>query len=100
MTEKEEKKTENSYKSFKDALVIHITAPTREQSNEALYLAEYFSDNLTEKAMQDAKKEVDDYIDDLTRDDPSIKKSIKIDDYLSLGWNEELDNLDIFDLGD
>jgi len=23
MTEKEEKKTENSYKSFKDALVIH-----------------------------------------------------------------------------
>lgn len=34
------------------------------------------------------------------KNDPSIKKSIKIDNYLTPGWNEELDNLEIFDLDD
>ena len=39
----------NPYEAFKKALVLHITAPTIEDSNEALYLAESFSENLTEE---------------------------------------------------
>ena len=34
------KEPENFYEAFKNALVLHITAPTKEESNEALYLAE------------------------------------------------------------
>ena len=36
------KEPENFYEAFKNALVLHITAPTKEESNEALYLAENF----------------------------------------------------------
>ena len=39
----------NPYEAFKSALILHITAPTIEDSNEALYLAESFSENLTEE---------------------------------------------------
>jgi len=88
----------NPYEAFKKALVLHITAPTIEDSNEALYLAETFSENLTEEEILKAKNEVDIYLDELDKKDPSLKKSIKIDNYLTPGWNEELDNLEIFNL--
>jgi len=90
----------NPYEAFKSALVLHITAPTIKDSNEALYMAESFSENLTEEEILKAKHEVDVYLDELDKNDPSIKKSIKIDNYLTPGWNEELDNLEIFDLDD
>ena len=45
----------NPYEAFKKALVLHITAPTIEDSNEALYLAESFSENLTEEEILKAK---------------------------------------------
>ena len=90
----------NPYEAFKSALILHITAPTIEDSNEALYLAESFSENLTEEEILKAKQEVDIYLYELDKNYPSIKKAIKIDNYLTPGWNEELDNLEIFDLDD
>ena len=52
----------NPYEAFKSALILHITAPTIEGSNEALYLAESFSENLTEEEILKAKQEVDVYL--------------------------------------
>lgn len=94
------KEPENFYEAFKNALVLHITAPTKEESNEALYLAESFSENLTEEEISKGKAEIDLYLDELDKSDPEIKKAIKIDNYLTPGWNEELDNLEIFNLDD
>ena len=42
------KEPKNLFEAFKNALFVHITAPTKEQSDEALYLADIFSENLTE----------------------------------------------------
>ena len=53
---------------------------------------------ITEEEILKAKNEVDIYLDELDKKDPSLKKSIKIDNYLTPGWNEELDNLEIFNL--
>ena len=36
------KDPKNLYEALKDALFLHITAPTKEQSDEALHLAEFF----------------------------------------------------------
>ena len=41
------KDPKNLYEALKDALFLHITAPTKEQSDEALHLADIFSENLT-----------------------------------------------------
>lgn len=94
------KEPKDFYEAFKNALVLHITAPTKEQSNEALYIAESFSENLTEEDILKAKHEVDIYLDELDKDEPELKKAVKIDNYLTPGWNEELDNLEIFNLDD
>ena len=70
------KEPENFYEAFKNALVLHIIAPTKEESNEALYLAESFSENLTEEEISKGKAEVDLYLDELDKSDPEIKKAI------------------------
>ena len=61
------KEPKDFYEAFKNALVLHITAPTKEQSNEALYIAESFSENLTEEDILKAKHEVDVYLDELDK---------------------------------
>ena len=94
------KASKNLYKALKDALFLHITAPTKEQSDEALHLADIFSENLTEEDILKAKSEVDAKVDALSKENNNIDKSIKIDHYLTPGWDEELNNLEIFDLED
>ena len=94
------KEPKNLFEAFKNALFLHITAPTKEQSNEALYLADIFSENLTEEEIKKAKKEVDDKIGQISQENKLSDKSIKIDNYLTSGWDEELNNLEIFDLED
>tara|TARA_B100001287_G_C22233065_1_gene322413 strand:+ start:125 stop:427 length:303 start_codon:yes stop_codon:yes gene_type:complete len=94
------KEPENIFEAFKNALFLHITAPTKEQSSEALYLADIFSENLTEKEIQKAKNEIDDKINKMSKENNVLDKSIKIDQYLTSGWDEELNNLEIFDLED
>ena len=94
------KETENLYEALKDALFLHITAPTKEQSDEALHLADIFSENLTEEEILKAKSEVDLKVDELSKENNNVDKSIKIDNYLTPGWDEELNNLEIFDLED
>ena len=92
------KEPKNLFEAFKNALFLHITAPTKEQSNEALYLADIFSENLTEEEIKKAKREVDKKIDQISKENNVLNKSIKIDHYLTSGWDEELNNLEIFDL--
>ena len=92
------KEPENLFEAFKNALFLHITAPTKEQSDEALYLADIFSENLTEEEIKKAKREVDKKIDQISKENNVLNKSIKIDHYLTSGWDEELNNLEIFDL--
>ena len=92
------KEPKNLFEAFKNALFLHITAPTKEQSNEALYLADIFSENLTEEEIKKAKREVDDKIGQISQENKLSDKSIKIDNYLTSGWDEELNNLEIFDL--
>ncbi len=94
------KDPKNLYEALKDALFLHITAPTKEQSDEALHLADIFSENLTEEDILKAKSEVDAKVDALSKENKNIDKSIKIDHYLTPGWDEELNNLEIFDLED
>ena len=94
------KEPKNLFEAFKNALFVHITAPTKEQSDEALYLADIFSENLTEEDIKKAKKEVDEKISKISKKNNVLDKSIKIDQYLSSGWDEELNNLEIFDLED
>ena len=94
------KEPKNLYEALKNALLLHLTAPTKEQSDEALHLADIFSENLTEEDISKAKKEVDDEINQLSKDNKYIDKSIKIDNYLTPGWDEELNNLEIFNLED
>jgi len=94
------KEPKNLFEAFKNALFLHITAPTKEQSDEALYLADIFSENLTEEDIKEAKKEVDEKIDQISKENNVLDKSIKIDQYLTSGWDEELNNLEIFDLED
>ena len=94
------KEPEKLYEALKDALFLHITAPTKEQSDEALYLADIFSENLTEEEILKAKSEVDLRVDELSKENNNMDKSIKIDNYLTPGWDEELSNLEIFDLED
>tara|TARA_B100000925_G_scaffold87036_1_gene62529 strand:- start:2058 stop:2360 length:303 start_codon:yes stop_codon:yes gene_type:complete len=94
------KEPKNLFEAFKNALFLHITAPTKEQSNEALYLADIFSENLTEEEIKKAKREVDDKIGQISQENKLSDKSIKIDNYLTSGWDEELNNLEIFDLED
>ena len=94
------KEPKNLFEAFKNALFLHITAPTKEQSNEALYLADIFSENLTEEEIKKAKREVDDKIGHISQENKLSDKSIKIDNYLTSGWDEELNNLEIFDLED
>ena len=94
------KEPKNLYEALKNALLLHLTAPTKEQSDEALHLADIFSENLTEDDILKAKKEVDDKIDELSKENKDIDKSIKIDNYLTPGWDEELNNLEIFNLED
>tara|TARA_B100000579_G_C22027617_1_gene486736 strand:- start:68 stop:370 length:303 start_codon:yes stop_codon:yes gene_type:complete len=94
------KEPEKLYEALKDALFLHITAPTKEQSDEALYLADIFSENLTEEEILKAKSEVDLKVDELSKENNNMDKSIKIDNYLTPGWDEELSNLEIFDLED
>ena len=94
------KEPKNLFEAFKNALFLHITAPTKEQSDEALYLADIFSENLTEEDIKKAKKEVDEKISKISKKNNVLDKSIKIDQYLSSGWDEELNNLEIFDLED
>ena len=94
------KEPENLYEALKDALFIHIMAPTKEQSDEALHLADIFSENLTEEEILKAKSEVDLKVDELSKENNNMDKSVKIDNYLTPGWDEELDNLEIFDLED
>ena len=90
------KEPENLYEALKDALFLHIMAPTKEQSDEALHLADMFSENLTEEEILKAKSEVDIKVDELSKENNNMDKSIKIDNYLTPGWDEELNNLDIF----
>jgi len=92
------KEPENLFEAFKNALFLHITAPTKEQSDEALYLADIFSENLTEEEIKKAKREVDKKIDQISKENNFLNKSIKIDHYLTSEWDEELNNLEIFDL--
>ena len=94
------KEPKNLFEAFKNALFLHITAPTKEQSDEALHLADIFSENLTEKEIQKAKNEVDMKIDQISKENNVLDKSIKIDNYLTSGWDEELNNLEIFELDD
>ena len=94
------KEPKNLFEAFKNALFLHITAPTKEQSDEALYLADIFSENLTEEDIKKAKKEVDEKISKISKENNVLNKSIKIDQYLTSGWDEELNNLEIFDLED
>lgn len=94
------KEPKNLYEALKNALLLHLTAPTKEQSDEALHLADIFSENLTEEDISKAKKEVDDEINQLSKENKDIDKSIKIDNYLTPGWDEELNNLEIFNLED
>ena len=94
------KEPKNLFEAFKNALFLHITAPTKEQSDEALYLADIFSENLTEEDIKKAKKEVDEKISKISKENNVLGKSIKIDQYLTSGWDEELNNLEIFDLED
>ena len=94
------KEPKNLFEAFKNALFLHITAPTKEQSNEALYLADIFSENLTEEEIKKAKREVDDKIGQISQENKLSDKSIKIDNYLTSGWDEELNNIEIFDLED
>tara|TARA_Y100001936_G_scaffold198390_1_gene199468 strand:- start:23 stop:325 length:303 start_codon:yes stop_codon:yes gene_type:complete len=94
------KEPKNLFEAFKNALFLHITAPTKEQSDEALYLADIFSENLTEEDIKKAKKEVDEKISKISKENNVLDKSIKIDQYLTSGWDEELNNLEIFDLED
>ena len=94
------KEPKNLFEAFKNALFLHITAPTKEQSDEALHLADIFSENLTEKEIQKAKNEVDMKIDQISKENNVLDKSIKIDNYLISGWDEELNNLEIFELDD
>ena len=94
------KEPKNLYEALKNALLLHLTAPTKEQSDEALHLADIFSENLTEEDISRAKKEVDDEINHLSKENKDIDKSIKIDNYLTPGWDEELNNLEIFNLED
>ena len=94
------KEPEKLYEALKDALFLHITAPTKEQSDEALHLADIFSENLTEEEILKAKSEVDLKVDELSKENNNMDKSIKIDNYLTPGWDEELSNLEIFDLED
>ena len=94
------KEPKKLYEALKDALFLHITAPTKEQSDEALYLADIFSENLTEEEILKAKGEVDLKVDELSKENNNMDKSIKIDNYLTPGWDEELSNLEIFDLED
>tara|TARA_B100000575_G_C23006844_1_gene580077 strand:- start:116 stop:418 length:303 start_codon:yes stop_codon:yes gene_type:complete len=94
------KEPKKLYEALKDALFLHITAPTKEQSDEALYLADIFSENLTEEEILKAKSEVDLKVDELSKENNNMDKSIKIDNYLTPGWDEELSNLEIFDLED
>ena len=39
------KEPKNLYEALKNALLLHLTAPTKEQSDEALHLADIFSEN-------------------------------------------------------
>ena len=94
------KEPENLYEALKDALFLHITAPTKEQSDEALHLADILSENLTEEEILKAKSEVDLKVDELSKENNYMDKSVKIDNYLTPGWDEELNNLEIFDLED
>ena len=94
------KEPKNLYEALKNALLLHLTAPTKEQSDEALHLADIFSEHLTEEDISRAKKEVDDEINHLSKENKDIDKSIKIDNYLTPGWDEELNNLEIFNLED
>jgi hypothetical protein len=94
------KEPENLYEALKDALFLHIMAPTKEQSDEALHLADIFSENLTEEDILKAKNEVDLRVGELSKENNNMDKSIKIDNYLTPGWDEELGNLEIFDLED
>ena len=94
------KEPKNLFEAFKNALFLHITAPTKEQSDEALHLADIFSENLTEKEIQKAKNEVDMKIDQISKENNVLDKSIKIDNYPISGWDEELNNLEIFELDD
>lgn len=94
------KEPKNLYEALKNALLLHLTAPTKEQSDEALHLADIFSENLTEEDISRAKKEVDDEISQLSKENKDIDKSIKINNYLTPGWDEELNNLEIFNLED
>lgn len=94
------KDPKNLYEALKDALFLHITAPTKEQSDEALHLADIFSENLTEDDILKAKSEVDAKVNELSEENNNIDKSIKIDHYLTPGWDEELNNLEIFDFED
>ena len=94
------KEPKNLFEAFKNALFLHITAPTKEQSDEALYLADIFSENLTEEDIKKAKKEVDEKISKISKENNVLDKSIKIDNYLTSGWDEELNNLEIFELDD
>ena len=84
------KEPKNLYEALKNALLLHLTAPTKEQSDEALHLADIFSENLTEDDILKAKKEVDDKIDELSKENKDIDKSIKIDNYLTPGWDLSL----------
>jgi len=94
------KEPKNSFEAFKNALFLHITAPTKDQSDEALYLADIFSENLTEEEIKKAKREVYDKIGQISQENKVSDKSIKIDHYQTSGWDEELNNLEIFDLED
>ena len=94
------KEPKNLFEALKNALLLHLTAPTKEQSDEALHLADIFSENLTEEDISRAKKEVDDEISQLSKENKDIDKSIKINNYLTPGWDEELNNLEIFNLED
>ena len=81
------KDPKNLYEALKDALFLHITAPTKEQSDEALHLSDIFSENLTEEDILKAKSEVDAKVDELSKENNNIDKSIKIDHYLTPGWD-------------
>ena len=66
------KEPENLYEALKDALFLHITAPTKEQSDEALHLADIFSENLTEEEILKAKSEVDLKVDELSKENNNM----------------------------
>ena len=80
-------------------LVIFLLTPFFTiNANEGMWEPSQLT-NIEEDILK-AKHEVDVYLDELDKDEPELKKAVKIDNYLTPGWNEELDNLEIFNLDD